>query len=57
MNFKTSIEEQFEFLMVRWMGDPSRPKMPGGHDPLVGQNKAPDQRRERRCVIFGSGVE
>ncbi len=57
LSIQASIEDQFEFLMVRWMGDPSRPKMPGGHDLLVGQNDAPGQRRERRCVIFGSGFE
>jgi hypothetical protein len=39
------------------LGDPSRPKLPGGHDTVVGQNNAPGQKRERRCVIFGSGVE
>jgi Dyp-type peroxidase family len=57
LSIQASIEDQFEFLMVRWMGDPSRPKMPGGHDLLVGQNDEPGQKRERRCVIFGSGVE
>jgi Dyp-type peroxidase family len=57
LSIQGSIEDQFEFLMVRWMGDPSRPKMPGGHDLLVGQNDALGQKRERRCVIFGSGVE
>jgi deferrochelatase/peroxidase EfeB len=52
LSIQTSIEEQFEFLQARWMNDPSRPKMPGGHDMIVGQNAAvPDGIR--RCVIFG----
>jgi Dyp-type peroxidase family len=54
---QASIEDQFEFLTTRWMGDPSRPKMPGGHDLLVGQNDAPGEDRVRRCVIFGSGLQ
>jgi hypothetical protein len=57
LGIQASIEDQFEFLMTRWMGDPSRPKMPGGHDLLVGQNDAPGEDRQRRCVIFGSGVQ
>jgi Dyp-type peroxidase family len=57
LSMQASIEDQFEFLMARWMGDPSRPKMPGGHDILVGQNDAPGENRKRRCVIFGSGVQ
>jgi len=56
LSIQASIEDQFEFLTARWMGDPSRPKMPGGHDLLVGQNDAPGEDRERRCVIFGSGL-
>ncbi len=31
--------------------------MAGGHDLLVGQNKAPGENRVRRCVIFGAGVQ
>ena len=57
LSIQASIEDQFEFLTARWMGDPSRPKMPGGHDLLVGQNDAPGEDRERRCVIFGSGLQ
>jgi Dyp-type peroxidase family len=57
LSIQASIEDQFEFLMARWMGDPSRPKMPGGHDLLVGQNDAAGEARVRRCVIFGSGVQ
>jgi Dyp-type peroxidase family len=57
LSIQASIEDQFEFLMARWMGDPSRPKMPGGHDILVGQNDTPGQDRERHCVIFGSGIQ
>jgi hypothetical protein len=57
LSIQASIEDQFEFLTVRWMGDPSRPKMPGGHDLLVGQNNAPGENRVRRCVLFGSAVQ
>jgi Dyp-type peroxidase family len=57
LSIQASIEDQFEFLMARWMGDPSRPKMPGGHDLLVGQNNAAGENRERRCTIFGSGLQ
>lgn len=54
---QASIENQFEFLMSRWMGDPARPKTPAGHDLLVGQNASAGENRIRRCVIFGSGAE
>lgn len=57
LSIQSSIDDQFEFLTSRWMGDPSRPKMPGGHDLLVGQNDAPDENRVRRCIIFGSGLQ
>jgi Dyp-type peroxidase family len=57
LSIQASIEDQFEFLVARWMGDPSRPKMPGGHDILVGQNDASGEDRERRCVLFGAGVQ
>jgi Dyp-type peroxidase family len=57
LSIQASIEDQFEFLMVRWMGDPSRPKMPGGFDMLVGQNNAPTENRVRKCVLFGAGLE
>lgn len=57
LSVQASIEDQFEFLVARWMGDPSRPKTPGGHDILVGQNDAAGESRVRRCVLFGSGVQ
>jgi len=57
LSIQASIEDQFEFLMTRWMGDPSRPKSPGGHDIVIGQNDTPAEGRVRRCVIFGSGVQ
>jgi Dyp-type peroxidase family len=50
---QASIEDQFEFLTTRWMNDPARPKMPGGHDLLIGQNNAIGEDRRRRCVVFG----
>ncbi len=57
LSIQASIEDQFEFLVTRWMGDPSRPKMPGGHDLLVGQNNAADEKRVRSCVMFGPGFQ
>jgi Dyp-type peroxidase family len=57
LSVQASIEDHFEFLMARWMGDPSRPKMPGGHDLFVGQNDAPGEGRLRRCVIFGAALQ
>jgi deferrochelatase/peroxidase EfeB len=50
---QASIEDQFEFLVSRWANDPSRPKMPGGHDLVIGQN-ASDPERARSCTIFGT---
>jgi deferrochelatase/peroxidase EfeB len=57
LSVQASIDDQFEFLVTRWMGDASRPKMPGGHDLLVGQNDTPGEDRERSMVIFGSGLQ
>jgi Dyp-type peroxidase family len=55
VSYQTSISGQFEFLNNRWMGSPVNPRAPSGHDMLVGQNGAPGQNRERRCVVFGAG--
>jgi Dyp-type peroxidase family len=55
LSIQASIEDQFEFLAVKWMGDPSRPKMPGGYDLLVGQNNDAKANRVRTMAIFGSG--
>jgi Dyp-type peroxidase family len=57
LSIQASIEDQFEFLMARWMGDASRPKMPGGHDMVVGQNDSHGENRQRRCVIFGTDAQ
>ena len=57
LSIQASIEDQFEFLMARWMGNPARPKMPGGHDMFVGQNGSVGEGRERRCVIFGTDAQ
>jgi deferrochelatase/peroxidase EfeB len=57
LSIQASIEDQFEFLVARWMGDPSRPKMPGGHDVLVGQNNTAKEHRVRTMTIFGAGTE
>lgn len=57
LGIQASIEEQFEFLAVKWMGDPSRPKMPGGYDLLVGQNNDAKANGVRTMTIFGSGTQ
>jgi len=56
MSIQSSIEEQFEFLQARWINDDSRPKSPGGHDMIVGQNAATADG-VRRCLLFGSGLQ
>lgn len=56
LSVQASIENQFEFLCARWMNDPARPKMPGGHDIFVGQNPSPGDERVRRCSLFGEGL-
>jgi Dyp-type peroxidase family len=56
MCVQSSIEEQFEFLQARWINDDSRPKTPGGHDMIVGQNAAtPDGLR--RSFLFGKDLQ
>jgi Dyp-type peroxidase family len=56
LSIQSSIEDQFEFLMARWINDDSRPKMPGGNDMLIGQNAAAEDGI-RRCTVFGSGLQ
>jgi Dyp-type peroxidase family len=56
LSIQASVEKQFEFLQSRWMNDPSRPKMPGGNDMIVGQNAAAE-RGIRQCTIFGAGLQ
>jgi len=34
-----------------------RPKMPGGHDMLIGQNGQEGEGRVRRCTLFGKGLQ
>ena len=56
LSIQTSIEDQFEFLQARWINNPSRPRGPGGHDMIVGQNAvAPDG--VRRCHLFGAQLQ
>jgi Dyp-type peroxidase family len=57
LSVQSSIENHFEFLCSRWANDPVRPKTPGGHDFIIGQNGAPDENRVRQCVVFGSNQE
>jgi Dyp-type peroxidase family len=54
LSIQASIEDQFEFLMSRWVNDAARPKLPGGNDMLIGQNAAGGIRK---CALFGSGQE
>jgi hypothetical protein len=56
LSIQTSIEEQFEFLQARWINNPSRPRGPGGHDMIVGQNAAAEDG-VRQCHLFGSGLQ
>jgi Dyp-type peroxidase family len=53
---QASIEDQFEFLVSRWINDAMRPK-PTGNDMFVGQNNSPGQGRVRRCTLFGTGLQ
>lgn len=57
LSVQASIETQFEFLCSRWVNDPSRPKMPGGHDFIIGQNSAPGEGRARTCSLFGADLK
>lgn len=54
---QASIEGQFEFLQTRWLNNPNRPRLPGGHDLLAGQNPAPGERRIRRATTFDRNQE
>ena len=56
VSYQVSIERQFEFLNNRWMGSPTNPRSPGGHDMLVGQNGQPGQNRRRSCIMLGSPI-
>lgn len=57
LSVQVSIEDQFEFLQTRWMNDPTRPKMPGGHDLFVGQNPVAGEERIRSCTLFGGQLQ
>jgi Dyp-type peroxidase family len=56
VSYQASIERQFEFLNTRWMGSPTNPRCPGGHDMLVGQNGRPGQNRQRHCLVLGEAI-
>jgi Dyp-type peroxidase family len=53
LSIQASIEDQFEFLQARWINNRSRPRGPGGHDMIVGQNAATADG-VRRCHLFGA---
>ncbi|SUX30570.1 Dyp-type peroxidase [Chromobacterium vaccinii] len=57
LSIQASLEDQFEFLQARWMNDAVRPKMPGGHDVLIGQNPTAEGNRVRSCVLFGQQLQ
>ena len=52
MCYQRSIVEQFEFLNTTWMGDPTNPRAPSGHDLLVGQNGQPGEGRIRAATLL-----
>ncbi len=56
LSIQASIEDQFEFLQARWMNNPARPRGPGGHDMIVGQNAAAADG-VRRCHLFGAQLQ
>ena len=45
--------EHWSAAVSRWFDESA----PSGHDMVVGQNGAPGQARERRCVVFGAGQQ
>ena len=53
---QTSIEDQFEFLQSRWINNASRPRGPGGHDMVAGQNAAAEGG-VRECLLFGRELQ
>jgi Dyp-type peroxidase family len=56
LSIQASIEDQFEFLQARWINNHSRPRGPGGHDMIVGQNAATADG-VRRCHLFGAQLQ
>ncbi len=55
--YQTSIEEQFEFISKCWVNNKDfkepfgHSPLAGGHDPIIGQNNAPGEDREREFTI------
>ena len=41
--YGATIEDQFEFLMRRWINSPLQPNL-GGHDPIMGQRDSRGNR-------------
>jgi Dyp-type peroxidase family len=56
LSIQSSIEDQFEFLQARWANNPARPRGPGGHDMIIGQNAATADG-VRRCHVFGAQLQ
>lgn len=55
LSIQASIDDQFEFLQSRWINSASRPRGPGGHDMVAGQNAAV-AGGVRRCQLFGTDM-
>lgn len=51
MSYQTSILNQFERLVTRWMNKDSRPEARTGHDILVGQNNEEGENNVRWCMF------
>lgn len=49
--YQTSIVEQFEFILKRWVNNPDFKETQAGHDLIIGQNNAPGAGRERRFTL------
>jgi Dyp-type peroxidase family len=52
LSYQTSIRDQFEFLNTSWMGDPTNPRAPSGHDLPIGQNAQPGEDRVRTATLL-----
>lgn len=59
LSYQTSLTDQFEFLASSWMNTTSKPQAGdgSGHDLLIGQNPARDERRIRTAtLLMGQGA-
>jgi Dyp-type peroxidase family len=56
LSYQSSLTDQFEFLLRRWMGNELSPRDPGGFDMFIGQNGRPGEHRRRHCTLAAAGV-